>query len=66
MMYMELKKAIIDWLIENRNAWQRTSACRTKFRQYIYDDAGEYIIGGQNVDDFIDAADKLLYKGVVA
>ena len=62
MMYMELKKAIIDWLIENGNTWQRTSACRTNFKQYIYDDAGKYIIGGQVVSDFIDEADKLLYK----
>lgn len=60
-MLKELKKAIIDWLMENENAWQRTSACREKFRQYIYTTEGKYCIGGENVSNFIDAADKLIY-----
>lgn len=64
MMYMELKKAIIDWLIENKNEWQRENACHEHFRQYIYDADGHYIIGGKVVSDFISAADKLLYQGV--
>ena len=37
---MELKKAIIDWLFENKNAWQRTNTCREYFRQYIYNSDG--------------------------
>ena len=64
MMYLELKKAIIEWLIDNKNAWQRVNACHDVFRQYIYDDAGNYIIGGKVVSEFISDADKLLYKGV--
>lgn len=64
MMYMELKKAIIDWLIENKNEWQRVNACHEHFRQYIYDASGNHIIGGQTVSDFISAADKLLYGGI--
>lgn len=61
MMYLELKIAIINWLVENEHGWQRTNECRKAFRQYIYDERGEYIIGGKEVDDFIDAADKLLF-----
>jgi hypothetical protein len=63
-MYLELKKAIIEWLIDNKNAWQRVNACHEEFRQYIYDKSGNYIIGGQVVSEFIRDADKLLYKGV--
>ena len=64
MMYLELKQAIINWLIDNKNAWQRVNACHDAFRQYIYDDAGNYIIGGKVVSEFIRDDDKLLYKGV--
>jgi hypothetical protein len=63
-MYLELKQAIINWLIDNKNHWQRVNACYKEFRQYIYDDAGNYIIGGKVVSDFISDADKLLFKGV--
>ena len=58
---MELKKAIIDWLFENKNAWQRTNACREYFRPYIYNSDGNYLIGGEEVSEFITSADKLIY-----
>ena len=58
---MELKKAIIDWLFANKNAWQRTNACRKYFRPYIYNADGNYLIGGEEVSDFITEADKLIY-----
>ena len=61
-MYMELKKAIINWLIDNKNEWQRINACHEYFRQYIYDANGHYIIGGKDVSMFISEADKLLYR----
>lgn len=35
-MYKELKKAILDWLLDNENEWQRVNACHKKFRAYIY------------------------------
>lgn len=62
-MHLELKRAIVNWLIDNKNEWQRTNSCCTKFRQYIYDDKGEYIIGGEEVSAFISFADKLIYGG---
>ena len=58
---MELKKAIIDWLFDNKNAWQRISACREYFRPYIYNADGNFLIGGAEVSDFIIEADKLIY-----
>ena len=63
-MYLELKKAIIDWLIENKNEFQRTNACHEHFRQYIYTPEGNYCIGGKVVSEFISNAEKLLYGGV--
>lgn len=61
-MYPELKKAIIDWLFENKNQWQRVNACHEAFRQYIYTPEGKYCIMGEVVSDFISAADKLIYS----
>lgn len=60
-MHKELKKAIIEWLLENENRWQRFSSCKQEFRNYIYDDEGNYLIGGEEVSDFIDKADDLIY-----
>lgn len=63
MMYKELKKAIIDWLLEHENIWQRVNSCRDAFKEYIYNSQGNYLIGGETVSNFITAADKLLYGG---
>lgn len=61
MMYKELKQAIVTWLLEHENEWQRVNSCREAFREYIYGKDGNYLIGGEVVADFINAADKLLY-----
>lgn len=58
----ELKKAIIDWLFENKNAWQRTNTCVENFRPYIYGMDGNFLIGGEVVYNFIVNAEKLLYS----
>lgn len=61
-MYKELKAAIIQWLLDNENEFSRVVKCHEEFRPYIYDQAGEYLIGGKDVSDFICDADKLLYR----
>lgn len=61
-MNKELKKAIINWLIDNENEWQRVNSCRNYFRWYIYNSDGNYLIGGKEVAEFISNADKLLYR----
>lgn len=58
----ELKKAIIDWLYENENKWQRVNSCTREFTGYIYNDKGEYLIGGKEVANFVKDAEKLLYE----
>lgn len=61
-MSKELKTAIIKWLLENKNQWQRVNACTEVFREYIYNRSGNYRIGGETVAEFIEAADKLIYS----
>lgn len=61
-MYKELKKEIVNWLLENENIWQRVNSCTAHFRAYIYDSNGNYLIGGKEVSDFIKNAEKLLYE----
>ena len=60
-MHKELKKEIIKWLLENENEWQRLNACSKQFRNYIYDNEGNYLIGGEEVGNFIREADDLIY-----
>lgn len=61
-MNKELKRAIIDWLLDHENEWQRVIGCCRAFRPYIYNADGNYLIGGKEVSDFISEADKLLYR----
>lgn len=61
-MRLELKKAIIDWLYENEHRWQRVRACTDAFWQYISDENGDYIIGGEDVNVFIHIADDMLFR----
>lgn len=61
-MHKELKRAIITWLLDNENEFQRINACSEKFKLYIYDPTGNYLIGGKEVHEFIKEANKLLYS----
>lgn len=62
MIYKELKKEIINWLIENENMYQRVNNCVDAFKQYIFNDKGNFIIGGDDVHMFIIDADALIYN----
>ena len=59
-MRKELKKAIIDYIFENEKEFQLTNSVRTKFRAYIYDGEGNYLIGGKEVSEFIREAIKII------
>lgn len=48
-----LKKTIILWIFENDKTWQLNNATTEQFRAYIYDDSGNYLIGGEEVSEFI-------------
>ena len=59
-MKTELKKAIVNFIFENLNNFQINNATTHKFRPYIYDSNGEYLIGGEEVSNFIIEAINLL------
>jgi hypothetical protein len=59
-MRKELKKAIIDYIFENEKEFQLTNSVTTKFRAYIYDADGNYLIGGKEVVEFIRETIKLI------
>lgn len=61
-MYQELKQSIIEWLFTHSNEWQRVNACHEEFSPYIYDKNGKYLIGGEEVSEFILDADALIYE----
>ena len=59
-MKKELKKAIIDFIFEKEKEFQLHNATIEKFRPYIYDSNGNYLIGGEDVANFISKAMKIL------
>ena len=59
-MNKKLKQAIVNFIIENEKEFQLTNRTAEEFRPYIYDNKGEYLIGGEEVLNFIRDAEKLL------
>ena len=61
-MNIELKKAIVNFIFDNSNEFQIINATKNNFRLYIYNDQGNFLIGGEQVSEFISEAIKLLRK----
>jgi len=61
-MITELKKVIINYIIENEKDFQLTNNTINNFRNYIYDGNGNYLIGGEDVSNFIREAINLITK----
>ncbi len=61
-MRFELKKAIIEWMVENVSLFQLTNNTREHFKEYIYTSDGQYLIGGKQVSDFISDMSDILTK----
>jgi hypothetical protein len=59
-MRTELKRAITDFIFEHENEFQLTNTTTEKFRAYIYNSEGNYLIGGKDVSHFIKYAIGLL------
>jgi len=59
-MKTELKKAITDFIFEHENEFQLTNTTTEEFRPYIYDSRGNYLIGGEEVGNFIKNCIELL------
>ncbi len=59
--HKDLRKEIVEWLCDNEQVFSRVVTCYEAFRPYIYDEAGNYCIGGKDTANFIKRADALLY-----
>lgn len=53
MIHPELKKAIVNYILENINTFNLNNIVRENFREYVYDMNGDYLINGKNISDFI-------------
>ena len=62
-MQYQLMQAIFNYLIDNRNGFNLHNATTEQFKPYIYDDQGNYLIGGEQVGQFISDAIELINKG---
>jgi hypothetical protein len=58
----QLKKLIIDFIFENEKEFQINNAVTQKFRHYIYNPDGNFLIGGDEVYEFIKDAIKLIIR----
>lgn len=59
-MRKELKQAIVNYIFEHDEEFQLHSAASKEFKNYLYDDKGNYLIGGEEVSEFISQSIKLL------
>ena len=59
-MVTQLKKVIVNYILDNENVFQLNNHTTKEFSAYIYDKQGEYLIGGEEVSEFISNAVKLL------
>jgi hypothetical protein len=59
-MKTELKKAIVNFIFDNEKEFQINNATTNKFKHYIFDPEGNYLIGGEEISNFISSAIKLL------
>lgn len=61
-MNKELKQAIVSFMFDNSDNFQLQNYTTDKFKAYIYDDKGEYLIGGEKVAGFINLALTLVQR----
>ena len=59
-MKTELKKAIVNFIFDNEKNFQLHNATTDKFRPYIFDATGNYLIGGKAVSIFVGEIIKIL------
>jgi len=59
-MNIELKKAIVNFMLANLNEFQLVNRTAEVFRQYIYTPEGNFCIGGEEVSKFISDFSKIL------
>lgn len=60
MIKKELRKQIVIYLLEYEGVFQRLNNCIEYFRLYIYTPEGNYLIGGEDVVNYIRTLDKII------
>lgn len=58
---IELKRAIVNWYCDNSKSLATSEECIRAFKAYIYDEKGEYLIGGKEVLEFIYKIRNIIY-----
>lgn len=52
-MNTELKRVIVNFILDNKTEFQLINMTTNNFKAYIYDANGNYLIGGEIVSKFI-------------
>lgn len=60
MINTELKQAIINYIFENYNLFDRLNNTTNKFKNYIYDENWNYLIWWKEIIDWIENIHKLI------
>lgn len=60
MINTELKQAIINYIFENYNLFNRLNNTTSKFKNYIYDENWNYLIWWKEIIDWIENIHKLI------
>lgn len=60
MINTELKQAIINYIFENYNLFDRLNYVKDKFKNYIYDENWNYLIWWKDILQWIQNIDKLI------
>jgi len=61
-MKKELKLAIVSFIFNNEGNFQLHNATTKEFKEYIFSSSGNYLIGGEDVNKFIEEAINLITK----
>lgn len=59
-MSKELKQVIANYMFNNNTVFGLVNHTTNKFKTYIYDSEGEYLIGGKEVAEFISSVHTLI------
>ena len=60
MINIELKQAIINYIFENYNLFNRLNCTTKKFKNYIYDENWNYLIWWKDIIEWIEKIDKMI------
>lgn len=60
MINLQLKQAIINYIFENYNLFNRLNNTIHNFKNYIYNENWNYLIGWKEIIEWIEKIDKMI------